>query len=109
MYRLIVSWLTAASIALFVGTPVRAAQGLQAQGLQAQGLRMVMATGRAVINDQAAIHEAKNTALEDALYLAALRGGAKINGFSSVQADTSLDDHFVVRPSSEILRHYLFK
>jgi len=64
MYRLIVTWLTAASIALFVGTPVRAAQGLQAQGLQAQGLhaqglRMVTATGRAVINDQAAIHEAK--------------------------------------------------
>ena len=108
MYRLIVTWLTTASIALFVGTPVRAAQGmhaqgLQAQGMRAQGLRMVTATGRAVINDQAAIHEAKNTALEDALYLAALRGGAKIDGFSSVQADTSLDDHFVVRPSSEIL------
>ena len=64
---------------------------------------MVTATGRAVINDQAALHEAKNIALEDALYLAALRGGAKIDGFSSVQADTSLDDHFVVRPSSEIL------
>jgi hypothetical protein len=56
-----------------------------------------------VINDQGALHEAKNIALEDALYLAALRGGAKIDGFSSVQADTSLDDHFVVRPSSEIL------
>jgi hypothetical protein len=67
------------------------------------GVRMVTATGRAVINDQAALHEAKNIALEDALYLAALRGGAKIDGFSSVQADTSLDDHFVVRPSSEIL------
>ena len=64
---------------------------------------MVMATGRAVIADQTAIHEAKNIALEDALYLAALRGGAKVDGFSSVQADTSLDDHFVVRPSSEIL------
>ena len=45
----------------------------------------------------------KISALEDALYLAALKGGAKIDGFSSVQADTSLDDHFVVRPSSEIL------
>jgi len=54
MYRLIVTWLTAAGIALFVGTPVRAAQGMHAQGL-----RMVTATGRAVINDQAAIHEAK--------------------------------------------------
>jgi len=71
--------------------------------LAGDGLRMVTATGRAVINDQAALHEAKNIALEDALYLAALRGGAKIDGFSSVQADTRLDDHFVVRPSSEIL------
>jgi hypothetical protein len=59
MFRLIATWLTVAGIAFFVGTPVRAAQGLQAQGLHAQGLRMVTATGRAVINDQAAIHEAK--------------------------------------------------
>ena len=66
-------------------------------------LRMITATGRAVIAHSDALNEAKNAALEDALYLAALYGGAKINGFSSVQADTSLDDHFVVRPSSNIL------
>jgi hypothetical protein len=71
--------------------------------LAGDDLRMVSATGRAVIIDKANVHEAKNIALEDALYLAALKGGAKIDGFSSVQADTSLDDHFVVRPSSEIL------
>jgi hypothetical protein len=66
-------------------------------------LRMITATGRAVIAHSDALNEAKNAALEDALYLAALSGGAKINGFSSVQADTSLDDYFVVRPSSNIL------
>lgn len=88
-----ITWLFATIFALLTGT----------HALAGDGLRMVTATGRAVINDQAAEHEAKNIALEDALYLAALRGGAKINGFSSVQADTSLDDHFVVRPSSEIL------
>ena len=88
-----ITWLFAIIFALLTGT----------HALAGDGLRMVTATGRAVINDQAAQHEAKNIALEDALYLAALRGGAKINGFSSVQADTSLDDHFVVRPSSEIL------
>ena len=66
-------------------------------------LRMITATGRAVISHSDALSEAKNAALEDALYLAALSGGAKIDGFSSIQADTSLDDHFVVRPSSEIL------
>ena len=66
-------------------------------------LRMITATGRAVISHSDALNEAKNAALEDALYWAALSGGAKIDGFSSVQADTALDDHFVVRPSSEIL------
>ena len=89
----VITWLFATIFALLSGT----------HALAGDGLRMVTATGRAVINDQAAPHEAKNIALEDALYLAALRGGAKIDGFSSVQADTSLDDHFVVRPSSEIL------
>ena len=88
-----ITWLFATIFALLTGT----------HALAGDGLRMVTATGRAVINDQAAPHEAKNIALEDALYLAALRGGAKIDGFSAVQADTSLDDHFVVRPSSEIL------
>ena len=66
-------------------------------------LQIITATGRAVISQSGALNEAKNSALEDALYMAALSGGAKIDGFSSVQADTSLDDHFVVRPSSEIL------
>ena len=66
-------------------------------------LQMITATGRAVISHSDALNEAKNVALEDALYLAALSGGAKIDGFSSIQADTALDDHFVVRPSSEIL------
>ena len=89
----VIKWLFASIFALLTGT----------HALAGDGLRMVTATGRAVINDQAALHEAKNIALEDALYLAALRGGAKIDGFSSVQADTRLDDHFVVRPSSEIL------
>ena len=66
-------------------------------------LRMITATGRAVISHGDALNEAKNSALEDALYWAALSGGAKIDGFSSVQADTALDDHFVVRPSSKIV------
>ena len=93
MSNRIITWLFATIFALLTGT----------HALAGDGLRMVTATGRAVINDQAALHESKNIALEDALYLAALKGGAKIDGFSSVQADTSLDDHFVVRPSSEIL------
>ena len=42
-------------------------------------------------------------ALEDALYLAALEGGARIDGFSVVMTDSSLEDHFVIRPASRIL------
>jgi hypothetical protein len=68
----IITWLFATIFALLTGM----------HALAGDGLRMVTATGRAVINDQAAPHEAKNIALEDALYLAALRGGAKIDGFS---------------------------
>jgi hypothetical protein len=79
---------------MMLGGPLQAAD---------EQLQMITATGRAVISHSDALNEAKNAALEDALYLAALSGGAKIDGFSSIQADTSLDDHFVVRPSSEIL------
>ena len=52
-------------------------------------LRMITATGRAVIPHSDALNEAKNAALEDALYWAALSGGARIDGFSSVQANTA--------------------
>ena len=61
------------------------------------------ATGRAAITPNVPAELARMRALEDALYLAALQGGANINGFSAVSTDTSVQDHFVVRPSSKIL------
>ena len=61
------------------------------------------ATGRAAITSNVPAELARMRALEDALYLAALQGGANINGFSAVSTDTSVQDHFVVRPSSKIL------
>ena len=61
------------------------------------------ATGRAAITTFVPAELARMRALEDALYLAALQGGANINGFSAVSTDTSVQDHFVVRPSSKIL------
>jgi hypothetical protein len=67
------------------------------------GFRFAEATGRAVIMHEAAKDEARLIALEDALYQVALQGGAKVNGFSAVSSDTTLSDHFVVRPSSRIL------
>ena len=61
------------------------------------------ATGRAAITSNVPAELARMRALEDALYIAALQGGANINGFSAVSTDTSVQDHFVVRPSSKIL------
>ena len=69
----------------------------------AAGFDFVDVTGRAVIASEETEFEARLMALEDALYLAALQGGAKIDGFSLVTADSAIEDHFVVRPSSRIL------
>ena len=69
----------------------------------AADMRFTETTGRAVILDPAMEQEARMTALEDALYLAALEGGARIDGFSAVMTDSSLEDHFVIRPASRIL------
>ena len=66
-------------------------------------LQIVVSTGRAAIISNERIDETRVRALEDALYSAALLGGAEIDGFSSVQAGSQLDDHFVVRPSSKII------
>ncbi len=72
-------------------------------GFSKEGLRLVSVTGRAAIMHEDALDEARDMALEDALYYAALKGGAKIDGFSSVDAQTNLNDMIVVRPASQIL------
>ena len=69
----------------------------------AASMRFTETTGRAAIIDPEMEQEARMMALEDALYLAALEGGARIDGFSAVMADSSLEDHFVIRPASRIL------
>ena len=74
-----------------------------AQAAIASGFEFVQTTGRAVIMHKDAEQEARLVALEDALYTAALHGGAEIDGFSLITTDTAIDDHFVVRPASRIL------
>ena len=66
-------------------------------------LRFIETTGRAVIENDEMIDSSRRRALEDALYLAALHGGAKINGFSSVNTDTSIQETLVVQPASQLL------
>ncbi len=72
-------------------------------GLDSDGLRLVTVTGRAAIIHEDALGEARDMALEDALYYAALKGGVKIDGFSAVDAQTNLNDMIVVRPASQLL------
>ncbi len=64
-------------------------------------MREIIADGRAVIinGDK---KQAKNRALDDALYLASLRGGAKVDGYSSVDSSTRLNESLLVRPVSSI-------
>ena len=71
------------------------------------GLRMVQSTGRAVIQDADAVSEAREMALEDALYYAALKGGAKIDGYSAVDEQTALSETIIVRPATEILDYHI--
>ena len=65
-------------------------------------VKFVEVTGRSVIEENAPVLS-KNNALEDALYLAALKGGAKISGYSIVDKFSNLNEEIIVRPSSGIL------
>ena len=76
---------------------------LGSESARADSFRFAETTGRAVIMGPESQQEARLLALEEALYLAALEGGAKINGFSAVMGSTAIDDHFVVQPATRIL------
>ena len=70
----------------------------------ANDLKIVKAevTGRSVIIDKN-IEKAKRLALEDALYLASLKGGVFVEGFSSVSKNTILNDQSIIKTDSKIL------
>ena len=63
--------------------------------------KAIISEGRAVIVDGNEV-VAKKRALDDALYLASLQGGAKIDGYSTVYTNTSLNENLLIRPSSSI-------
>ena len=64
--------------------------------------KQVEATGRAILleND---INTSRKRALEDALYLAALRGGANIDGFSAISSNTIINDHSIVKATNRVI------
>ena len=70
---------------------------------------MVETVGRAVIQGDQGAENARMLALEEALYLAALRGGAKINGFSAIETNSAISESFVIRPASNIVDYTITK
>ena len=65
------------------------------------GYKEIFSNGRAVIID-GNLDLAKKRAIEDALYLASIQGGARVDGYSSVDSSTNLNETLLVRPSSTI-------
>ena len=63
---------------------------------------MVRVTGRAFV-EAGKQDLARRTALEDALYQAALAGGAQVDGFSVVDQGVLTGDSILLRPSSRLL------
>ena len=64
-------------------------------------IKEIVTEGRAVIIDGDK-KLAKKRALDDALYIASLRGGAKVDGYSNVDSFTRLNENLLVRPASTI-------
>ena len=64
-------------------------------------IKEIISEGRSVIINGDEI-SAKKRALDDALYFASIQGGAKIDGYSTVNSNTALQENLLVRPSSSI-------
>tara|TARA_B100000886_G_C20415540_1_gene489115 strand:- start:50 stop:1231 length:1182 start_codon:yes stop_codon:yes gene_type:complete len=62
---------------------------------------VIDAEGRAVIID-GDVETAKKRALDDALYIASIQAGARIDGYSTIDSMTNLKENLIVRPNSVI-------
>ena len=64
--------------------------------------KQVEATGKSVLI-AGDIETSRKRALEDALYIAALKGGADINGFSAITSNTVINDQSIVKATNRVL------
>ena len=64
--------------------------------------KQVEATGRSILLPEN-IETSRKRALEDAIYLAALKGGANVNGFSAISSNTIINDQSVIKPTNRVL------
>ena len=76
---------------------------LKSMAFSTENIKFVETTGRAYIENEQSISIARRMALEDAIYIAAMTGGAKINGFSSIDKETIISDYFTVEAESTLL------
>ncbi len=64
--------------------------------------KQVEATGRSILIPEN-IETSRKRALEDAIYLAALKGGANVNGFSSISSNTIINEQSVIKATNRVL------
>ncbi len=64
--------------------------------------KQVEATGRSILLPEN-IETSRKRALEDAIYLAALKGGANVNGFSAISSNTIINDQSIIKPTNRVL------
>ena len=62
----------------------------------------VEATGRSILLPEN-IETSRKRALEDAIYLAALKGGANVNGFSAISSNTIINEQSVIKATNRVL------
>ena len=77
--------------------------------LAAGDIKRVEAVGQAVATGAASDARLRSRALQDALYQAALKGGASVNGYSVTSNAVLTSDVLVVRPDSQILDYRILE
>ena len=64
--------------------------------------KQVEATGRAILIE-GDINTSRKRALEDALYIAALSGGANIDGCSAIKSNTLINDQSIIKATNRVI------
>lgn len=82
---------------------------LKSLAFSSESIKFIESTGRAYIKNDENISIARRMALDDAIYVAAMSGGARISGFSSVNEQTIISDYFTVEAESTLLDFDIIK
>ena len=64
--------------------------------------KQVEATGRSMLLPKN-IETSRKRALEDALYIAALKGGANVDGFSAINSNTIINDQSIIKATNRVI------